>query len=215
MLDTRKPILFTVLLAVAAAATACSPYGPDFGDEAPFRCGTEAPLCPEDYECITDGNDSPTGVCVATDGDAPDNPDGGPDQADAGPFVCNNDMALEPNDDIGSATPTGIPDSQTTFSLATLAICPTADVDVYRLRADVTGQNIAVALQTNRDIGDLALELLNGTGVVIATGTYTDAANMTVTLNNAPVGTYFVQVRASAVGTQNNYTAFNIMVTGP
>jgi hypothetical protein len=164
---------------------------------------------------VTDGVDSPTGVCVESGGDAPDNPDGGGDEADAGPFVCNNDMALEPNDDIGSATQTGIPDSQNTFNLATLAICPTTDVDVYRLRADVTGQNIAVALQTNRGVGELALELLNGTGVVIATGTYTDDSNMTVALNNAPVGTYFVQVRAAQAGTQNNYTSFSITLAAP
>ncbi len=214
MRDTPKTILFTALVAVAATAIACSPYDPDLG-EAPFRCGTSDPICPEDYDCITEGTDSPTGVCVEKGGDAPDNPDGGGDDPDAGPFVCNNDSALEPNNNIGEATMTGIPDSQTTFNLATLAICPAGDVDVYRLRADLVGQNIQVALQTNRSVGELALELLNGTGTVITTGSYADNSNMTVTLNNAPVGTYFVQVRGSQADTQNNYTAFSITLTAP
>lgn len=196
---------------------ACSPYDPSLGPD-PFLCGTSDPKCPDGYECV-DVPDT-TGACVKEGGDAPDNPDGGGDEADAGPFVCNNDSMLEPNDDIGSATPTLIPDGgQMTFALATLAICPhdavVEDVDVYRLRTDLVGQNIAVALQTNRGVGELALEILNGTGVVVATGTYTDNSNMTAALMNAPVGTWHVQVRGAQVGVRNNYTAFTIAVTAP
>ncbi len=207
----------TTLLACAAAlaAAACSPYDPELGDT-PFRCGTSDPVCPDGYACDTTAG-GPTGVCVR-DGEVV--PDAGPDagqQADAGPLVCNNDMAIEPNNDIGSATTTPIPDQSEEYTLVGLAICPAGDVDVFRFRVDVTGKNItATASETVRSRGEIVVEILNGTGVPIATGEY-NGANTAVTavLNNAAIGTYFVQVRGLDTATQNNYNRIFIQTTGP
>ena len=109
-----------VYLISLLAAVACSPYDPTLGDD-PFLCGTTEPKCPDGYECV----DVPgtTGNCVVNGGN-PNNPDGGDDSADSGPFVCNNDMAFEPNNTINEATDSMIPDFQKVLSLDTMAICP-------------------------------------------------------------------------------------------
>ena len=51
---------------------------------------------------------------------------------DAGEFVCNDDSEIELNDTIGTATPTPIPAASDTYELFGLAICPSADADVFR-----------------------------------------------------------------------------------
>jgi hypothetical protein len=205
----------TTLCALALAATACSPFDPELGDS-PFRCGTSEPRCPEGYACEEDQGS--TGVCVR-EGDTVDPmADSGPaGNADAGPLVCNNDSAIEPNNAINAATTTPIPDQATEYTLVGLAICPAGDVDVFRLRVDVNGKNItATASETVRSRGELVVEILNGTGVPIATGNY-DAGGTAVTavVNNAPTGTYFVQIRGVDGATQNNYNRIFIQTTGP
>jgi hypothetical protein len=210
---TMRPGL--LLASCLLAGAACSPFSPDLGDS-PFRCGTEDPVCPDGYSCEPRAG-TPNGVCVVSSGSLVDGgPDGGGNGADAGPFVCNDDSALEPNDTTANATTTMIPDSSETFTLASLAICPDTDIDVYRFRIDVQGKNVVVeARETVRSRGDLVVEILNGSGVPVVTGDYTDNSTIRATLNNAATGTYFAQVRAAAAGTENNYNRIFIETSGP
>jgi len=192
----------TLLVSLVALA-ACSPYDPDLG-ETPFRCGTDDPKCPDGYSCV-DSTQSPTGLCVRDgSGELPDAGDN-PNPADAAPFVCNNDSMVEPNDDLAHAWTTPIP-TQTMYALATLAICPAGDVDIYRLGvADAVTNNLKATVTTSKSQGELILEILNGTGVASATGTYTNDTTLEVVLNNAPTGTWHVQVRGADGTVQNNY----------
>ena len=205
-------LTLTIASALALFAVACSPYDPDLGDT-PFRCGTEEPLCPDGYVCV-DSSESPTGICQE-EGSAP-RPDAGddPSGADAGPFACNDDSSIEPNDQTSSAHVTPIPDSQLQYALATLAICPGGDVDVYRLRVDVAAMNIVAKVTTNRSQGDLVLEILNASGVPVATGSYTSGTVLDAALNNAATGVWYVQVRGADASVQNNYR-LDLELTGP
>jgi hypothetical protein len=60
-----------VLLALAAASGACTPYDPQL-TSTPFLCGTTDPKCPDGYTCVTSAGKS---VCTT---DSPTTPTDGP-----------------------------------------------------------------------------------------------------------------------------------------
>jgi hypothetical protein len=109
---------------------ACSPYNPDLG-QAPFKCGASEPKCPDDYECVPDPS-SAQGVCKAES--ASPGADGGVIGSDGGNVTCNDDAEIEPNNSTTDPTIIPIPDFGDTYQLINLAICPQADIDVFRRR---------------------------------------------------------------------------------
>jgi hypothetical protein len=98
--------------------------------------------------------------------------------------------------------------------LAGLAICPGGDIDVFRLRVDVVGKNLRADIANTKAQGELVAEILDGGGVMIATGAYTTDVLLRVELDNAPTGTYHVQVRGADTTIRNNYS-IDITTTGP
>ncbi len=201
---TIKAFLSLASLAVAAAAVsslpACNPYNPDLG-ESPFRCGTDDPRCPDGYECIE--YSATRHICEKS---GPSDQVDAHTSADSGPFQCGEDAELEPNDSISNATTTPIPDFGNDYELIGLQICPDTDVDVFRFGIEVTGKNATVTLTYQSAAGELALDILNSSGVSIREGTPTanpDIINAAV--QNLPAGTYYAQVRAKDSGVENNY----------
>lgn len=211
MLSTARLGLIAFASLATLAVAACDPYDPDLGTT-PFRCGTEEPRCPEGYMCM---EYSPSmQICEAGEDSLVD---AGPDEADAGPFVCNNDMTIEPNESISNATSTPIPDIQDFYNLASLAICPDTDIDVFRFRVAETGKNVTVDLTHQSSRGLLTVDILNAAGTSIAPGSPVmgDNNHLRAAINNLPSGIYYVQVASSGVGIQNNYDTLDIVTTGP
>lgn len=185
----------------AAAASACDPYSPNLGDS-PFRCGTDEPRCPSGYECV---EYSATRQICEKSGPT-DHPDARPGQSDGGPFECGADAELEPNDSITDPTNTPIPEFGDDYELIGLQICPDTDVDVFRFGVEVTGKNAIVTVTYRSADGELALSILNSSGVAIQAGAPTtnpDIINASV--QNLPAGTYYAQVTAKDSGVENNY----------
>jgi hypothetical protein len=200
-----------LLASLSAALVACSPYGPDLG-ETPFRCGTSDPRCPDGYECDT--SQGATGVCVEAGTVLAD---GGPPDAEPSDAanVCAPaiDAEYEPNESYtGAYLLPGAPP----YAITNLAICGGAvgDVDVFRFTTAQIFDVAARVEQTNRSRGELVLELLNGSGVPIATGAYDGGnANIDVMVANAPAGSYYVQVRGATADVVNGYGRLSITAT--
>jgi hypothetical protein len=197
------------LLALSTAALlagACNPYDPDLG-ETPFRCGTTPPLCPEGYACV--GSDPASAVCVKPGGSG-DGPDGGGNTGQ-----CTGDNGNEPNEDTGDPTITPIPDFQSDYNVVGVEICPEGDVDVYQLRIDVPGKNVKVEVMHEAANGQLTLDVLNGTGMSVASGMAVGGNSnlLRAEVNNLPTGTWFARVQGAGA-IRNSYDLV-IEVTGP
>ena len=50
----RAPVAAALVLSTWAGLWLCGCFAPTYTDCA-FRCGTEAPVCPAEYECRSDG----------------------------------------------------------------------------------------------------------------------------------------------------------------
>lgn len=202
----RVAFLVSILLA------ACNPYDPDLGD-APFRCGTSAPQCPEGY--ITQ-QDMAICICVRPGGG-----DGGTNQPDAGggPTDCNDDSSFEPNNrhecaagesaavcesNGGSATPTAIGAAATTTNFNDMAICPGSDKDHFRMNIPQAGTDITVTVDFEIGGGELQVDILNSTGSSIATGSQVSSGRVEAVITANIAGTYYARVQ-SAGGEDNNY----------
>lgn len=190
-----------LLLVAALLPPACNAYDPDLGDR-PFRCGESDPRCPDGYQCVVYSADMQ--LC---------------ERAGEGPLVdaafdCNED-ATEPNNSAGAAFMTPIPSMSSTFGLVDIAVCPSGDVDVFRLGSDVAGKNLRADITFNPDQGELTLEILNSSETVIRTGAalQSDAQTMRAEVPNLPAGTYYVKV-GGAAGVENNYS-IDVELTGP
>jgi hypothetical protein len=191
-----RSLLLTTLLAAATAA--CNPYDPDLG-AAPFRCGADD-LCPDGYSCVVH---SPAEKICERSGDPGGDDDGdGPDASQG--VQCNDDSAIEPNDMTSNATTTPIPNLQMDVSYTELAICPDTDKDVFRFGVSATDANVRATVTAQLSDGDLSLQILNGSGAVIANGTALTSTELQVVVNNLAIGTYYVQVSGKD-GAQNNY----------
>jgi hypothetical protein len=196
-----------LLAGAALAAAACNPYDPSLGYE-PFQCGDTEPRCPLGYTCVTSADN--TGVCQQTGAEEPDGGDVG--------STCNDDQAVEPNDTIEQAYDTGIPDARSSFEVVGLAVCPSTDNDLFAFQVAANGTNVVVEIDFRGVRGELTLDVLNGSGTSIATGTAVEDDNTIDTLRaqvpNLPVGTFYVKIRG-AMGVQNNYDRLSIVTTPP
>jgi len=185
-----KTLIFTSSVLAASLLAACNPYAPDLGN-APFRCGTTEPRCPDGYACKAYSADLQ--VCEAGDSSVDARP------GDASPLVCNNDQALEPNDSLGNARaipakPIGMP-----FKYAGVAICPETDKDYYAITVDANTTNIEVIVDFST-VTPLALSILNSGGTAVATGVQTGSKNRAF-LPNSNAGVFY----AFVAGGKNNY----------
>jgi hypothetical protein len=157
------------------------------------------------------------GVCIRADAavaiDAPADAaiDAPADAAIDAPFPCNNDSAFEPNGTIQTAFQTPVAATQLSVVYASLAICPTTDVDVFKVNTTVTTQNLETLITYGT--GDpLDASILNSGGVPIANAAANGANSLRAYVANLPVGSYYVRVATTAG--ENNYQ-LTINVTGP
>lgn len=163
-------------------------------------CGDRDPRCPDGYVCVERvGSDN---VCQRS-----------ADVADAGGdgnLQCSGDT-LEPNETIEAPTMVPIPEAGETY-MASAVICPVADVDIFRFEVDTTGKNVRVELDYDSQAGELAVELLNSTGVSIRTGmpVNNDHDKLRADFMNLAQGVYFGRVKGT--GVLNNY-AISFTVT--
>lgn len=173
----RVPPVIAVVVAIG-----CNAYNPDLGPE-PFLCGTSEPRCPDGYFCVQRVGEN---VCTREEvvGDA------GSD----GNLQCSGD-ALEPNDSIANPTIVPIPEAGEVHTLDAV-VCPTTDVDLYRLNVDVTGKNVRLEVDLELTDGPVVIDLLNSTGVSIRTGTPNNAGDkLHADLINAAQGEYYARVQ--------------------
>jgi hypothetical protein len=201
-MSTLKASLSIVLVLAGGAAAfgACDAYAPDLGDK-PFLCepaGSGAKRCPDGYDAVDVG---PPNVCECQKAGGT-----GP-SPDANVSGCNDDSQYEPNNDVGKATATPIGTGATTAEFDNMAICPAADVDVFKLLVPTAGTVIDARVSFNPAVGVLAVNILDGTGAMKAMGTMS-GSQVRATFTTTVSGQYFVQV-LSASG-QNNY---NMMIT--
>lgn len=184
---------------------ACNTFDPNLG-AAPFRCGTEEPRCPTDYECTV--YSAADEVCELKGGDPTIRADSGPQSTDARNFTCANDSEIEPNESLSDPTLTSIPQVQTSVRLVSLAICPSTDQDFFRfdIETNATDATIEIEYQANR--GTLRLDLLNDSGSSISSGIAVGGNENIVraAVPNLPTGTYFAHVRSEGDGVENNYS---------
>jgi hypothetical protein len=189
-------------LIAALAAIGCSPYDPDLGAQ-PFICNDREPRCPDGYLCVERiGSDK---VCLREEAVA----DAGGDAN----LVCSGDT-LEPNDTVESPTLVPIPDAGETHML-TAVICPNTDRDIYRFNVDVTGKNVRIEVNYESAAGQLAVDLLNSTGITIRTGTPTnnDTDKLRADFANLAQGVYYGRVEST--GFLNNYGIAFIVTANP
>jgi len=194
-------------VSLLAAIAACNPYSPDLGD-APFKCGTDDPVCPDGYECVEySASDK---VCERIGTENPDDPDaGGNNNVD-----CNDDSSIEPNDTTANATLTPIPDFDTDVSFVQLAICPSTDKDLFRFRVDVADQqNVKATVTTQVAQGQLLVSILNGSGQTIVNGAPISNTQIVASMNDLSTGVWYVQV-AAPEGVENNYALDIVTCTG-
>ena len=188
-------VLYSRLAALLAvvAATGCTPYDPDLGAE-PFLCGADDPRCPDGYVCVTRVGEQ---VCQRDEvvGDA------GAD----GNLLCSGDTN-EPNETIQSSTTVAT-------QMASAVICPSSDVDVFRLEANATGMNVRVQLDYDATRGELVVDLLNSTGIPIRTAARVsnDPNKLRADFENVAQGSYYGRVRGT--GFLNNYNITLIVTT--
>ncbi len=204
---TTKKSLFLLASGIATLGlAACNTFDPTLG-AAPFRCGTESPRCPSNYECVTY---SPADeVCERIGGDPVNRADGGTGGPDGGgDFSCANDSEIEPNESLSDPTLTSIPQVQNSVRLVGLSICPSTDQDFFRFDIETNATDAVVEISYSPNGGLLSLDLLNNTGASISSGTPVSGATNLIraAVPNLPTGTYFAHVRASAEGIRNNYS---------
>jgi hypothetical protein len=200
-------ILSIALLVLVAA---CNPYDPDLGYE-PFQCGDSEPRCPLGYTCVTFAGGE--ALCQKTDGEVPDAGGGG---GGGGGLTCNDDGVLEPNNSLGQAFDTGIPNIRREFSVVGLAICPETDIDLFKFEVAASGTDAVVEIEYRPERGELLLDVLNMSGASISSGQPPDDApgTLRVEIANLPTGIYYAQIKPTA-GVQNNYDSLLIATTGP
>ena len=139
-----------------------------------------------------------SGVCVSGHRDAGMS-DGS--TGDGSGFNCADDSALEPNDTIGTAFQTPVASQMSSLTLAGLAICPIGDKDLFTVSIVIANTGLTATLDYEATTG-LQASILNSGGVAIANASATGPKQIRAAVPNLPVGTYYVQVQASA---QNNY----------
>jgi hypothetical protein len=184
---------FAIAGVAASALTGCDPYSPDLGPT-PFKCGSGDPVCPDGYTCNVAAD-----VCEATGTGA---------TIDAPAFQCSVDRT-EPNNMPAQPYITPIPGSGPNYGLTGLSICPATDKDLFRFTVSQAGINLEASIVGMADRAPLSVDLLNSSGVVIATGAPVAGATQQVHLeviNRLAIGDYFVRV-GSADATENNYNA--------
>jgi hypothetical protein len=147
---------------------------------------------------------------VSPDARAPDAsaPDATP--VDAAPFTCGDDASLEPNDDFAHALVTPVRAAQSDYALDKLVICPTTDVDMYRITTTAAGQSVRITLTYDPSPGQLRTTLLDPEGKPVGFG---QANGDTIVLveNGLPAGPWYVEVAAAAYGVENGYAlAFHV-----
>lgn len=197
------------LSAAAMGLGACNSFDPNLGN-APFRCGTDSPRCPDDYTCVTYSADEE--ICEPTSGGA-ERPDAG--NADDGGIpglVCNPEMGLEPNESIDDATRITVPTGDS-FRLLNLAICPSGDDDYFEFDVPTSNTDVVVEIEYMAVRGKLNLELLKGDGVSIGAGGPVSGNDniLRVAIPNIAQDTYFVHISGEP-GIQNNYERFEIIL---
>ena len=200
-------VLLPALLGFAFSVSyngACTSYEPTLG-ESPFRCGDASPACPKGYACTEQGGDN---ICLRFDLlDGNGEPEPEPEPPPLPPFTCANDKQLEPNDTLSNPTEVPIPADTDFYSLEGLSICPESDVDVFHFSTVEEGRTISVTLKLRADRGELALDVLDDTGVSIRQGVPENGNEeiLVATIEDAPIGTYYAQVRGVSSETVNNY----------
>ena len=99
--------------------------------------------------------------------------------------------------------------------MAGVQVCPEGDVDVYQLRIDVPGKNVKVEVMHDSTAGQLVLDILNGTGMSVASGMAVGGNSNLIRaeVNNLPTGNWFARV-GGAGAIRNDYD-LTIEVTGP
>ncbi len=166
-----------VIVALASALAACSPYDDDLG-ATPFLCGPTEPRCPNGYRCLEDNGRE---VCFS-------------DGSQSGDESCGDDGALEPNDTPDSATPVDL--AAMTFTRRDLTICPGIDKDVFAVVLTATNQSIEITIE--RAPATLAVDaaITNTNGIPITTAEPDAASPATLRsrARNLPAGTYLVRV---------------------
>jgi len=185
-------VRLSLVAVVAALVAACNPYDPDLGN-APFRCGTSEPRCPDGYTCVTFS--AADQFCEKNAGPVAD----GGNRNDSGTLSCDPapDSELEPNESITDPTITPIPDFGDDYDLIGLAICGGSDTDVFRFRIDVTGKNARIEVNYVSSQGTVLVDMLNSTGVSIRAGTATGGNPdvLRADVANMAQGEYFAQVK--------------------
>jgi hypothetical protein len=177
-----------VLFVTCAALAAC--YSPNLGS-APFACGSDTPICPDGYSCVS-------GTCMQG-GESVTTPDGAGGCPDA---------SIEPNNSYTMPFVTPVAQQKTTFTLTGLAICPAGDIDVYQLTTTAESQTLTASIDYDKNGPALDMQILNSNGMSIMNGTamsgMTNVVQTTLQLGQANTN-YFVQVQASMTSDQNTY----------
>jgi hypothetical protein len=199
--------LSSILLgALALSAGACNAFDPDLGDT-PFLCeppGSGDKRCPDGYEPVDVGAPA---VCECRKGGGGDTPDAG------GQTGCNDDSQYEPNETLQAATATAIGAGAMTQVFDNMAICPSSDVDTFRMSIPTAQSMIDVRVSFNPMVGVLGMAILNQSGQVVPNGMGTMQGNqLRATPTVATGGIYYVQVTSTSG--QNNYS-MQIIVTSP
>jgi hypothetical protein len=154
------------------AAAGCNPFDPELG-ERPFKCGTDAPRCPDGYDAV-----DVTQVrceCIRQTG-------GG-----GGDYDCNADTA-EPNNTTDNATSTAIgPGTSTVYN--DLAVCPATDIDTFELTIGRSGTTINVQVDFDPMRVPPDVDILNSNGVSVQP-----------TVNSIGVGRIIASERVESTG---------------
>ncbi|MBK9072994.1 MAG: hypothetical protein IPL79_18635 [Myxococcales bacterium] len=167
-------LFFTLPFALVVAS--CNPYDPDLGNN-PFRCAGQQPFCPEGYECTR--RDDNVSVCEAVFV-----PDGN----------CEGTDGTEPNDNIQSAYDTGIPAVGDNFRLLGIELCPSNDVDLFKIVVETNNDIIIGEVKT---LAGLTVEagILAANQTVVAAATETAPGTYTIETDNLTSGVYFLRIR--------------------
>ncbi len=179
MRSTTLALAALLLAPLAVGGTACNPYDPDLG-EVPFACGPSN-ACPDGYEC--NGSDQ----CVKVGASA----------------NCADDEAIEPNESIDEAFGTPVAGARPDVSYASLAICPTDDIDMFEITVPANGLNLTASM-TYEDGPALRMRLLNDAGTMIVAGTDNGTNEVSFAATNLPLGSFYVEISAGE-NASNNY----------
>jgi hypothetical protein len=176
-----------LLIVVALGAGAC--YSPNL-DNAPFACGSAAPVCPDGYSCAS-------GTCVSSSANMQT-------QVDASSGACP-DEAVEPNNSYSSPFVTPVASQFTTWKLTGLAICPIGDLDYYEVQTTAM-QTLTASITYDASGAALDMQLLDSNGQVMKNGTGSGNV-VSASVADLPANTnYFIFVEASMNGTANGYS---------